>query len=153
MNKITKEDFLILFNEAKIRYNSTHEPLPELKSDSLDKIKFAINAPFQTGYGQELYETFEDKASILFYLINKGHYLANGNKRMAYFCLQYFCVINNKSLNLTNDEAYIFSLKVANSKESDGEKTLDYINNFISKHLKDNNGIYGNPIYKLIFGV
>ncbi len=46
-------------------------------------LESAINAPFQTFGGSELYPTVEEKAAHLFYGLVKNHGFVDGNKRVA----------------------------------------------------------------------
>jgi len=43
----------------------------------------AVNRPFQTFGGQELYETIYKKAAALFHSLTCNHCFHNGNKRTA----------------------------------------------------------------------
>lgn len=57
------------------------------KADELDGI---IGNLYQTFGGAELYESIEDKATHLLYLIIKEHPFTDGNKRIASFLFVYF---------------------------------------------------------------
>lgn len=93
MNKtigIDIETYNLLFQEAQNKHKSLNEPIPEMSSESKNKIEYILNAPFQRVFGKLVYWGFYKKASILFYLMVKNHALANGNKRMACYCLMFF---------------------------------------------------------------
>lgn len=49
----------------------------------LGLIESAVNAPFQTFGGQDLYPTIFDKAAQLAYGLTKNHGFVDGNKRAA----------------------------------------------------------------------
>ncbi len=46
-------------------------------------LESAVNAPFQTFDGQDLYATIFDKAAHLAYGLTKNHGFVDGNKRVA----------------------------------------------------------------------
>lgn len=79
-------------------------------------IESAINAPFQTFGGQDLYPTIFDKATQLFYGLMKNHGFIDGNKRVALHVTEIFLRVNNFILNCSQDELVEVSLKIAASR-------------------------------------
>src|SRR6478672_7663067 len=97
---ITLDEFLWLVEYAQVHHSTLNEPIPQIFPNQYDEIKSCLNAPFMTFGGRQLYKGFALKAAFLFYLLNKNHPLANGNKRMACLCLGYFCAANGHELNI-----------------------------------------------------
>lgn len=81
-------------------------------------IESAINAPFQTFGGQDLYPTIFDKATQLFYGLTKNHGFVDGNKRVALHVTEIFLRVNNFMFNCSQDELVEVSLQIAASRIS-----------------------------------
>ncbi len=107
------------------------EPIPPFNTRYPDKLESCLKTPFQTFDKKSLYKSFETKASILFYLMIKNHPFQNGNKRVAVVTLFYFLVTNKRRLNVTNDNLYEFSKKVAASKSDEKDIIISEIRKFI----------------------
>lgn len=110
-------DFLDLFEKTKNGHLALNEPIPDLNKSNISFVTSCLNSPFHTAYGIPIYKTFIQKAAILFYLLIKNHPLQNGNKRMAVVTIEYFCEINNKSLNIDNTKFFQLALFTANSND------------------------------------
>lgn len=76
-------------------------------------LESAVNAPFQTFAGKELYPTIYDKAAQLCYGLAKNHAFTDGNKRTAFHSMQVYLAVENISLNYTDDEAEELIIGVA----------------------------------------
>ena len=87
VQKISIPEFEYLLEFAQKTHYLAHKPRPELVESSKDKLQSCLNTPFQKFFGISLYRGFLNKASILFYLLNRNHVLLNGNKRMACLAL------------------------------------------------------------------
>jgi death on curing protein len=88
---------------------------PELlsKSGRIDLLDSALRAP-QASFGdQEFYPQFIDKAAVLAVRIARNHPLADGNKRLAWGCLNMFCELNGHRLEVIVDDAVTQMLAVA----------------------------------------
>lgn len=109
------------------------EPIPGWEEVNKEQIENLIQLPQTIFSGQEMYPTLEDKASILFYKINKGHIFPNGNKRLSVLFLMLFLFINDKKLNVTPDELRDTALWLA--KTDSGE--FDSVKNIIRQWLVD----------------
>ncbi len=129
MNKkrIYLYEFIVLFDALVAGQKKNNEPLPEMSKSNLDKVDSCLKTPFMTFDGEDLYPTVYDKAAILFYVLIKNHPLKNGNKRMAYTALSYFLNKHKIDLDLTNDEVYKFTKKVASSDASRKDAIISYI--------------------------
>ncbi|MBR3747707.1 MAG: type II toxin-antitoxin system death-on-curing family toxin, partial [Selenomonadaceae bacterium] len=96
-----------------------HEKLNAAKGiRDIGLIESAINAPFQTFGGQDLYPTIFDKATQLFYGLTKNHGFVDGNKRLALHVTEIFLRVNNFVLRCSQDKLVEVSLKVAASQIS-----------------------------------
>ena len=127
--EVSFDDFLLLFKISVEKHKNTNDPIPELNLSKTGKIKGSLKSPFQSFGSIDLYPTIYDKASKLFYEINKGHNLSNGNKRMAYVVTEYFLFINNIVLDISDDKIYELSLNVAKSHSDNQSETIEYIKN------------------------
>jgi prophage maintenance system killer protein len=150
--QVSIDEFEDIFKISVELHKSSNDPIPALSKQSVEKMKGCLSMPFMTFGGVDLYKTIYDKASILFYLINKGHNLENGNKRMSYIITEYFLFKNNINLNLTDDEIYSLTLKVAESKSEDKDEILKYISKKLNtkKDMKKFNpqSLIGRTVWK-----
>ena len=88
--------------------------------DLLDPALFAPQATFD---GIDLYENFHTKAAVLCRSVALNHALLDGNKRLAWQLLDYFCEINRYVLVSTTDEAVDLMLSLAAGSVSIEELT------------------------------
>ena len=61
----------------------------------LGLIESAVNAPFQTFGGQDLYPTIFDKAAQLAYGLTENHGFVDGNKRAAIHSMMVYLLLND----------------------------------------------------------
>lgn len=61
--------------------------MPGITETGFGKLEAAIAAPDLSMFGDDLYPTVLDKASILFYLLARSHAFTDGNKRVALLAL------------------------------------------------------------------
>ena len=81
----------------------------------------ALHAP-QAGFGgYEMYPAFVDKAAVLVVRIARNHPLLDGNKRLAWSCLNLFCAVNDHSLRVTSDEAVLVMLAIADGSNDEND--------------------------------
>ncbi|MBZ0203540.1 MAG: type II toxin-antitoxin system death-on-curing family toxin [Ignavibacteria bacterium] len=73
----------------------------------------AINRPFQTFDGKELYQTVIEKAAAQIQSIIVNHPFVDGNKRVGYFLLRWFLLRNNYDFNTNIDSRYKFIIQIA----------------------------------------
>lgn len=78
----------------------------------------AIERPFQTMFGDELYTDIFTKATALFESIAKNHVFFNGNKRTALGCVMYFLYINDQKCVLPTDVAADLVVDFVTKKKS-----------------------------------
>ncbi len=110
------------------------EPIPPFDTRYPDKLESCLSTPFQTFYRKSLYQAFETKASILFYLMIKNHPFQNGNKRVAIVTLIYFLAQNGRKLKVDNITLYEFARKIAASEAKDKDFVLIVIKEFIIQY-------------------
>lgn len=86
----------------------------------------ALETPFQTFEGTELYSSIQSKAARLCFGIIKNHAMVDGNKRLGTHIMLIFLKINGFELCYTQKELSDIILKVASSEKSD-EDMLHWI--------------------------
>ena len=79
----------------------------------VDLLDSALYAPQATFDGIDLYEDFHTKAAVLCRSIAMNHPLLDGNKRLAWQLLDYFCEVNGYVLVSTTNEAVDLMLSLA----------------------------------------
>lgn len=92
-------------------------------------LESALEQPFATFAGQELYPTLTDKAARLGFSLISNHPFVDGNKRIGVFAMLIFLQINGASLTCTNDDVIRLGLGVA-SGSMKYDAMLDWIQTF-----------------------
>ncbi len=131
LNKPTLSEIEYLAFDLAKRLMEYDEPIPPFNTRYPDKLESCLKTPFQTFNKKSLYKTFEDKASVLFYLMIKNHPFQNGNKRIAVVTLYYFLFCNGRQLKVDNIKLYEFAREVASSDAKQKENILIKIKEFI----------------------
>ncbi len=126
--------FKALLLQAQEEHSQLNEPIPEMSSESESKIEYILQIPFQRVFGKIVYWSFYKKAAIQFYLLVKNHPLANGNKRMACYCLMFFYKKNGRQFTLSNDELYKLAYFAVNSDSNNHEETVNKIAKYLKSH-------------------
>lgn len=85
--------------------------IPAIRDINL--IESAVNMPFMTFGGQDLYPTVWDKAAVLAYGLVNNHGFVDGNKRVAMHAMVTFLDLNNHDIQLSNDEIVDIGLSLA----------------------------------------
>lgn len=78
----------------------------------------ALNAPFQTFGGNELYPDILSKAALLCYSLIENHSFIDGNKRIGVHLTLLFLKLDNVNLVYSQQELINFGLAVASGKMS-----------------------------------
>ncbi|MDP5231095.1 MAG: type II toxin-antitoxin system death-on-curing family toxin [Cellulophaga sp.] len=91
----------------------------------------AINRPFQTFDGKDLYPSAIDKSAAIFQSIIINHPFIDGNKRMAYAFLRLLLFEDGLDIDATDDEKYQFVIEA-----SKGKLDFDQIKSWIISNLK-----------------
>jgi len=94
-------------------------------------LESAINRPYQTFDGQDLYPNPVDKAAAIFESIISNHPFVDGNKRTAYVLMRLILLENQLDIKTGQDEKFDFVIKSAKS-----ELTFHQISKWINDHLK-----------------
>lgn len=76
----------------------------------------ALENPFQSFGGEELYPTIQAKATRLGYGLIKNHCMIDGNKRIGTHAMLVFLVLNGIELKYTQKELYETILDIAAGK-------------------------------------
>lgn len=83
------------------------------KTAGIGLLDSALNSPMASFSGEEFYPEFIDKAAVLVVHVARNHPLPDGNKRLAWGCLNMFCALNGRDLEATADDAVDQMLAVA----------------------------------------
>lgn len=112
MKILTKDQIIMLHSQLIDAFGGSSD----LRDNAL--LDSAINSPFQTYGGEELYPTLLDKASRLCFGLVKNHPFVDGNKRIGAHAMLVFLAINGIALAYTDDELISLILSVAAEKQS-----------------------------------
>lgn len=113
MKYLTVKD-IIKINAKLITTVSSGELIGLKDAAALD---MAVNQPQQEVFGEELYPTIYDKASILAINLAKRHPFQNGNKRTALVSMITFLMMNGYATSFTQEEAVQFILNITTSSQ------------------------------------
>lgn len=124
MIKLTKKQVLTLHTQLVQKTGGSDGLRDEGLLDS------AINAPFQTFSGCELYPSLQHKAMRLCCGLVKNHPFIDGNKRIGAHAMLVFLALNGISLSFNQMELSDVILKLAANEVSE-EHLLEWINEHI----------------------
>lgn len=97
-----------------------------IRASRVELLDSALHAP-AAGFGDDdLYPDLVAKAAVLAVRIAKNHPLPDGNKRLAWACLNLFCELNGAVLRVDIDDAVATMLGVA-AGEIDQDRLADWI--------------------------
>ncbi len=107
MKKLTKEQILLL-----------HTQLIETTGGSdgirdISLLESALESPFQSYGGEELYPSIQAKAARLCYGLVKNHAMIDGNKRLECHTMLVFLALNGYEMEYTQKELSNLVLDVA----------------------------------------
>lgn len=105
---------LIVFHERIISKSGGSSGIRDL-----GLIKSALQRPYATFDGMDLYDTTEKKISVLVYSLISNHGFVDGNKRVGVAILVLLCKLNNVLIKFTQDELIDLGLNVASGKLND----------------------------------
>ncbi|MGM0580327.1 MAG: type II toxin-antitoxin system death-on-curing family toxin [Bacteroidota bacterium] len=94
-------------------------------------LNLALNRPYQTFDGKELYPEVIDKAAAILESIVKNHLFSDGNKRTGYVLAR--LIIMNGDLDIYASEDQKYQLVILVSK---GEINYDYIKDWLKKYSR-----------------
>lgn len=120
MKKLSKKQILMLHTQL-IQQTGGSEGVRDY--NLLDS---ALETPFQSFGGDELYPTIQAKAARLGYGLIKNHCMIDGNKRIGTHAMLVFLALNGIELKYTQKELYETILDVAAGK-TEYEDLLQWI--------------------------
>lgn len=123
MKRLSKEQVLKLHSQLIESFGGSDGVRDENLLDS------ALESPFQTFDGEELYPTLQAKAARLGYGLIKNHCMIDGNKRIGAHAMLVFLELNRVEIEYTQKELYTTVLAVA-----DGSLDCDELLKWILKH-------------------
>jgi death-on-curing protein len=91
----------------------------------------AINRPYQTFDGKELYPTTIDKAAAILESIVKNHPFSDGNKRTGYVLARLLVMNDKLDIYADQDEKYDLVISVSKS-----ETDFAQIKDWLEKHSR-----------------
>ncbi len=99
-------------------------------------LKSIIEDIYQTFDGKDLYNSIEEKASNILYMIIKNHVFIDGNKRIAatifiYFLNFYNILFKEDKQVIDNNFLVAITLLIAESNPNEKELIVDLITNFL----------------------
>ena len=92
-------------------------------------LESAMNAPFQTFDGYDLYPTLLQKAARLGYSLVSNHPFVDGNKRIGIHAMLVFLLLNGVDIECTQDELISIGLALA-----DGSMEFDKLFEWLASH-------------------
>lgn len=137
MNKLTIQKVEFLAHRLARETMSWDEPIPDFKTRFPGILESCLATPFATFGRKDFYKGLIKKAAVLFYLMIKNHPFQNGNKRIAVTSLLTFLALNKKWLHVGTHELYRFAVWVAQSSADVKDDTINAIQTFLKKYLKD----------------
>lgn len=120
MIRLTKQQVIMLHQDVIAQSGGS----PEIRDDGL--LDSALNAPFQTFAGMELYPTIIDKAAHLGYSLIKNHAFVDGNKRIGTHVMLAFLMLNGIDVDYEDEELIQLILGVA-AGEISSEQLLAWL--------------------------
>jgi death-on-curing protein len=103
---------------------------PGIRDESA--LESAVNRPYQTFDGEELYKTSIEKAAAIIESIVKNHPFIDGNKRTGYVSMRILLRKDQKDIKAEEEEKYEFVMKIAA-----GESEFDEIKKWIEEKIID----------------
>lgn len=111
MIKLTKEQILMLHSEL-IKTTGGSDGIRDI-----GLLESALETPFQSYDGEELYPSIHAKAARLCYGLVKNHAMVDGNKRIGVHAMLVFLSVNGYELEYTQKELSDIILDVAADKK------------------------------------
>lgn len=123
MKRLTKEQVIALHDELTSKTGGTSGLRDEGLLDS------ALNAPFQSFDGTDVYPSIQQKGARLGYGLIKNHVFLDGNKRIGAHVMLVFLSLNGVELEYTQKELSDMVLSVAS-----GTFSFDDMVKWVIKH-------------------
>lgn len=97
--------------ELHIQLENTFILSPGIRDKNL--LASAVNTPFQTFMGNDLYPSIYDKAAQLCYGIANNHPFTDGNKRTALHSMYVYLIVNGYDIIATQQEVENLIINIA----------------------------------------
>jgi death-on-curing protein len=134
---IELDDFESLCFRLAQEHLTFNQPIQDFISRSPGVLESCLKTPLQQFNKKDLYESFEDKISILFYLLIKNHPFINGNKRIALTTLLAVLYLNGKWIKKKPRDLYFLAKDVSRSEREDMDQLLRNIREFLKRNIVD----------------
>ena len=121
----TKDQIIMLHEAIYKRYGGDVGVLNDGMLDS------ALQAPFQTFGGEELYPETKDKIIRLAYGLIKNHSFRDGNKRIGALVLLTLLEINGYHMHASNEEFADIIMGIAASEKDDED-----LKKWVEEHIR-----------------
>lgn len=121
----TKDQIIMLHEAIYKRYGGDVGVLNDGMLDS------ALQTPFQTFGGEELYPETKDKIIRLAYGLIKNHSFRDGNKRIGALVLLTLLEINGYHVNASNEEFADIIMGIAASEKDDED-----LKKWVEEHIR-----------------
>ncbi len=121
---------------AAMRFGAESDLFGREKDDSF---KGSIGNIYQSFAGQEIYESLEEKAANLLYLVTKNHSFFDGNKRIAATMFLYFLdknkvLFDGNGKKLIDDHTLVaLTIMIAESRPDEKEMMISVVMNCLKK--------------------
>lgn len=115
MIRLTKKQILTLHSQLLEAYGGSEG----IRDGNL--LESALESPFQSFDGKELYPSIQAKAARLCYGLVKNHAMVDGNKRIGAHAMLVFMEINGYDLEYSQKELVDLILSVAAGKKDDAD--------------------------------
>ena len=92
----------------------------------------ALNRPFQTFGGEDLYSSFYEKAAAVIQSIIINHPFVDGNKRIGYYMARAIFLNYALDINASENDKYDFVIAIAQ-----GKLEVEEIANWFLQHTKN----------------
>ena len=122
MREITLDEVIYMHSEA-VKATGGSDGLRDIRL--LDS---AVNAPFQSFGGYDVYPTIYEKAARLGFGLAQNHAFIDGNKRIAALAMLGFLRMNGVDIDCTEDELISIFLRLAESEVTPEDLTEWIIN-------------------------
>ena len=82
-------------------------------------LESALARPRATVYGDDAYQTLDDKAAALLHSLVTSHPLVDGNKRLGWVAVRLFYQLNDADLDAPIDDAFALVVDIAAGRVDD----------------------------------
>jgi len=113
------------------------QPIPDFITRNPGVLESCLRTPLQKFDNKDLYVSFEDKISILFYLLIKNHPFVNVNKRIAVTTMLAVLYLNGKWIKKKPMKIYLLAKDVSRSDREDMDQQLRNIKEFLTRNVID----------------